>query len=692
MAVAKRATLLLQNRSIRHQVLLERLKAGEVKDMRQFLVEMDRALRLRVGATEFQRGRIEAQLAAIASDLRAIRATANRTLLASMADVAEFEAGFEIRSLESITTGFTVAAPTQVYAAALAKPLSLRGPGGGKLIEPFVRDWSDSMVTNTIGTIRQGFFEGQTNAQILRAIRGTGAARNEDGLLARMSRGEEALVRTVVQHMASVAREEVWAANSDLVTHVEWVSVLDDRTTQICASLSGRRFPVDEGPRPPIHVNACLSGTLIRTARGDVPIELVEVGDYVKTHTGAWRRVYTVMARHHDGPARTLINSLGCRVRLTNEHPILTKNKGWIEAGSVEAGDVFFHDPQDLAGLLDAAAPLVPQRVLTDAHNIVTRLTQELVSYGIFSSTAGVSSAVNLNQSVADNEVGVIGKDSIVRSVLSTNGVKDAGKESLMRGAFQRQGYGHGIPHFFHCPTVMRWVVGCHSVGRRLRNLGMSFRSLVAPMIVPSRVFDVLLRIADRMRLAFNFDAVSFADGIQCACTKPDLFLNKPDTLPGSEMLALDKGLNKILIHDDDSYQWVAATCSSIEEYHYYGMVYNIAVSGDETYTADGFVVHNCRSATTPVIDSRFDFLSNNAKQSSVSGLVDADLTYYEWLKQQDAGFQDSAIGPVRGKLLREGGLSAERFAELNIGKNYTPLTLEQMREIEPLAFERAGL
>lgn len=354
MAVAKRATLLLQNRSIRHQVLLERLKSGEAKKMQAFLVEMDRALRLRVGATEFQRGRIEAQLAAIASDLRAIRATANRALLTSMAEVAEFEAGFEIRSLESITTGFTAAAPTQVYAAALAKPLSLRGPGGGKLIEPFVRDWSDSMVTNTIGTIRQGFFEGQTNAQILRAIRGTGAARNEDGLLARMSRGEEALVRTVVQHMASVAREEVWAANSDLVTHVEWVSVLDDRTTQQCASLSGRRFPVDEGPRPPIHIG--------------------------------------------------------------------------------------------------------------------------------------------------------------------------------------------------------------------------------------------------------------------------------------------------------------------------------------------------CRSTTSPVIDSRFDFLSNNAKQSSLTGPVDADLTYYEWLKQQDAGFQNSAIGPVRGKLLRDGGLSAERFAELNIGKNYTPLTLEQMRDIEPLAFERAGL
>ncbi len=43
-------------------------------------------------------------------------------------------------------------------------------------------------------------------------------------------------------------------------------------------------------------------------------------------------------------------------------------------------------------------------------------------------------------------------------------------------------------------------------------------------------------------------------------------------------------------------------------------------------------------------------------------------------------------------ELFRKGGLSAERFAELNLGKNFEPLTLEQMKELEPVAFARAGL
>jgi hypothetical protein len=71
---------------------------------------------------------------------------------------------------------------------------------------------------------------------------------------------------------------------------------------------------------------------------------------------------------------------------------------------------------------------------------------------------------------------------------------------------------------------------------------------------------------------------------------------------------------------------------------------------------------------------------------------VPASLNYYEWLKTQPSEFQDVALGPTRGELFRKGGLSAERFAELNLGKNFEPLTLEQMKELEPVAFARAGL
>ncbi len=41
-------------------------------------------------------------------------------------------------------------------------------------------------------------------------------------------------------------------------------------------------------------------------------------------------------------------------------------------------------------------------------------------------------------------------------------------------------------------------------------------------------------------------------------------------------------------------------------------------------------------------------------------------------------------------KLFREGGLSIELFSELQLDRNFSPLTLVQMHALEPLAFEKA--
>jgi SPP1 gp7 family putative phage head morphogenesis protein len=99
----------------------------------------------------------------------------------------------------------------------------------------------------------------------------------------------------------------------------------------------------------------------------------------------------------------------------------------------------------------------------------------------------------------------------------------------------------------------------------------------------------------------------------------------------------------------------------------------------------------NCRSTTVAVIEE-FAFLDEGATRASADGYQDAKETYYSWLEKQPASFQDSAIGPTRGKLFRNGGLSADKFARLNLGSNFQPLTLAEMRKLEPLAFETAGL
>lgn len=98
----------------------------------------------------------------------------------------------------------------------------------------------------------------------------------------------------------------------------------------------------------------------------------------------------------------------------------------------------------------------------------------------------------------------------------------------------------------------------------------------------------------------------------------------------------------------------------------------------------------NCRSTTVPYFGD--DIFDDGATRSAEFGPVGQGTSYYEWLKQQPAAFQDDAIGKTRGKLLRDGGLNAKQFADLQLDKNFKPLTLAEMRELQPNAFERANI
>jgi SPP1 gp7 family putative phage head morphogenesis protein len=100
----------------------------------------------------------------------------------------------------------------------------------------------------------------------------------------------------------------------------------------------------------------------------------------------------------------------------------------------------------------------------------------------------------------------------------------------------------------------------------------------------------------------------------------------------------------------------------------------------------------NCRSTTIPTLGPEFDFLDEGATRSSQGGPVDAGNTYYDWLKTQPENFQKEVLGETRAKIFREGGLSAKKFADLNLNRRFEPMTLEEMKAKEPMLFEKLGI
>ena len=100
----------------------------------------------------------------------------------------------------------------------------------------------------------------------------------------------------------------------------------------------------------------------------------------------------------------------------------------------------------------------------------------------------------------------------------------------------------------------------------------------------------------------------------------------------------------------------------------------------------------NCRSTTIADLDPKFEFLSQGRTRAAEFGPVKGTTQYYQWLNRQTKSVQVEVLGPTRAKLFRDGGLTPERFRQLQLDKTFAPTTLKYIQSIEPAAFKLAGI
>lgn len=94
-----------------------------------------------------------------------------------------------------------------------------------------------------------------------------------------------------------------------------------------------------------------------------------------------------------------------------------------------------------------------------------------------------------------------------------------------------------------------------------------------------------------------------------------------------------------------------------------------------------------CRTTTAPVISSDFDFLDAGAKRAARGAeggtQVDANTSYYDFFARQPAWWQDKAIGPIRGAIFRNAGMSPEEFRVASVDGFNRPMSLAEMAEAD---------
>lgn len=99
--------------------------------------------------------------------------------------------------------------------------------------------------------MREAMTNGESIGDMVRRIRGTWDKDKRmfvGGIMRASTANAAALARTSVINIANQSRIDLYRENSDVVGGMEWLSVLDSRTSTICKALDGLRWDLDYKP------------------------------------------------------------------------------------------------------------------------------------------------------------------------------------------------------------------------------------------------------------------------------------------------------------------------------------------------------------------------------------------------------------------------------------------------------------
>lgn len=216
------------------------------------------------------------------------------------------------------------------------------------LLGPFEDELVDAYTTETLGymdyfakdlqdefniTLREGYMLGESIPELSKRIADTWKVNK-----VRATR----FARTQTNEVYNAAHTVTYLTEP-AIENIQFLAHLDSRTSAICRFYDGTIWRKDDPSiqRPPLHFNCLVAGTQITTPNGNKPIEELNVGDLVLTHTKNYKPVTQTM----NSVATDIIEikTGTTTIHVTENHPVLAIVSGeqtWIPAGELEEGDV----------------------------------------------------------------------------------------------------------------------------------------------------------------------------------------------------------------------------------------------------------------------------------------------------------------------------------------------------------------
>lgn len=155
--------------------------------------------------------------------------------------------------VDAIESPVPVSLGLQPLPASLLRNIARSTPFEGRTLREWLERTRNVDVETIVATAKTGIMQGDTPTQVARRVLGTRGLDFRDSVARRSRRNLEALYLTVTNGIANEVKQELYRANNDIIRTELYVATLDVRTTLICASNDGERFPVNTGPIPPLH-------------------------------------------------------------------------------------------------------------------------------------------------------------------------------------------------------------------------------------------------------------------------------------------------------------------------------------------------------------------------------------------------------------------------------------------------------
>lgn len=356
------------------------------------------------------------------------------------------------------------------------------------------------------------------------------------------------------------------------VARVMWISAEDERQCAACEAadgdivLLGQVFADVGATEPPAHPSCCPEGTLILTERGEVPIETVGVGDLVWTHLGRWRPVVGLMQREVSEHLWTV--RAGHRIlRITGNHPVYTPN-GWTRAASLKVTDEVYCVNSE--AVLSATSQPNNAPAVRSQVGILHRICGALFGNRVPTPTIDLYG----KEAIGDSNVDHVFSHGVVKDRANASS-----SECVVDDGFI-DGYGATLAASgFTGESVLAHLASTHGIVSGLRERSALGSARAAHPEVHSTASVALL--------------------------EPDACKTADDCGP-CDSVALRQGFNRstgdvlpvdfpTLVVSKRPLHTAVVPIASFECLNFEGIVYNFEVAEDESYVAEGIVVHNCR-------------------------------------------------------------------------------------------------